>query len=57
MLMTDRIIMSFAATPELRELLKRWAKQEDRTVSATLRQILEAEAQRREVEAAKANRK
>lgn len=50
MLMTNRIIMSFAVTAELRDLLKRWAKQEDRTVSATLRQILEAEAFRREAQ-------
>lgn len=57
MLMTDRIIISFSAPQELREMLKRWAKAEDRTVSATLRQILEREARRREVETAKAGRK
>ncbi len=57
MLMTDRVIISFAATESLRDMLKRWAKSEDRTVSATLRQILEAEAERRKVEAARAGRK
>ena len=54
--MTDRVVISFAATEDLREMLKRWARKEDRTVSATLRQIIEAEARRRQVEAAKADR-
>ncbi|MCL4296533.1 MAG: hypothetical protein KJ077_12430 [Anaerolineae bacterium] len=48
--MTDKVIVSFAATPELRDLLKLWAKQDDRTVSATLRQILEREARRRQAQ-------
>lgn len=50
MLMADRIIISFAATSQLKDLLKLWADQEDRTVSATLRQILEREAQRRQAQ-------
>lgn len=48
MLMADQIIVSFAVPKELKDLLKLWAKEEDRTVSATLRQILEREAARRQ---------
>lgn len=48
MLMAKQTIITFAAPEELKELLKRWAQQEDRTLSATLRKILEREAQRRE---------
>lgn len=45
--MQDQKTMSFVLTSRLEELLKRWATEDDRTVSATLRQILEREAQRR----------
>lgn len=46
--MQEQKTMSFVLTPKLEELLKQWAKEEDRTVSATLRRIIEQEAQRRE---------
>ncbi len=39
--------ISFVATAELKRLLEQWAKDEDRTISATLRQILAQEARRR----------
>ena len=56
--MPKPLTICFVATPELKQLLADWAKQEDRTVSATLRQILEHEAQRRQqLGAAKAGRK
>ena len=45
--MNEPATISFVATVELKQLLENWAKQEDRTVSATLRRILEQEAQRR----------
>lgn len=40
--------MSFVLSTHFEELLKQWAADEDRTMSATLRQILEQEAQRRQ---------
>lgn len=45
--MSEPTTISFIGTPELKAMLELWAKAEDRTVSATLRQILEREAQRR----------
>ena len=45
--MQEQVTMSFVATSELKQLLERWAQQDDRTVSATLRQIITQEAQRR----------
>lgn len=45
--MNEPATISFVGTAELKRLLEQWAKQEDRTVSATLRRILESEAQRR----------
>jgi hypothetical protein len=45
--MSKPVTMSFIATADLKALLEQWAKAEDRTVSATLRRILEAEALRR----------
>ena len=45
--MNKPITTSFVVTAELKQLLEQWAKDEDRTVSATLRRILESEAQRR----------
>lgn len=47
----------YVLTERLIDRLKVWAQQSDRTASAELRQILEREAVRREVEAAKAGRK
>lgn len=40
--------MSFTLSKRHIELLKRWANEDDRSVSATLRQILEREAQHRQ---------
>lgn len=57
MLITDRVTISFTATKKIHDLLKRWAAQEDRTVSSTLRQILEREARRRQEEATEVGRK
>jgi hypothetical protein len=51
--MTQSITISFVGTTDLKVLLEKWAKEEDRTISATLRRILEAEAKRREVEKVK----
>lgn len=48
--MQEQKTMSFVLTTRLEDLLKQWADQEDRTVSATLRQILEREAQRRQAQ-------
>jgi hypothetical protein len=45
--MSKPITLSFVATKELKQLLEQWAAEDDRTVSATLRQILEREARRR----------
>jgi hypothetical protein len=45
--MNEPTTISFVATVEIKRLLEYWAKNEDRTVSATLRRILESEAQRR----------
>ena len=41
------ITTSFVITTELRRLLEQWAKEEERSVSYVVRQILKAEAQRR----------
>ena len=41
------VTISFVATSELKELLEQWSVEDDRTVSATLRQILSQEIQRR----------
>ena len=45
--MQDQKTMSFVLNTRLEELLKQWAAEDDRTISATLRQILERETQRR----------
>jgi len=45
--MQEQITMSFVATRELKQLLESWAAQDDRSISATLRQILMREARRR----------
>lgn len=44
----EQVTISFVGTAQIKNLLEQWAKQEDRSISATLRQILEREAQRRE---------
>ena len=43
--MSDTIC--FVATAELKRQIEQWAKDEDRTISATLRRILTQEATRR----------
>ena len=46
--MTNQITISFVGTTDLKAQLEQWAQAEDRSLSATLRRILEAEAHRRE---------
>ena len=46
-------IASFVLTTDLKQMLKQWAAASDRTVSAELRQILQAEADRRQRQQAK----
>ena len=46
--MADTQIASFVITRELKQRLEQWAKDEDRSISATLRQILAREAERRQ---------
>ena len=46
--MQEQITRSYVVTKRLDMLLKEWAAESDRTISAELRQILEREAQRRE---------
>jgi predicted transcriptional regulator len=48
--MADTQITSFVITRELKQQLESWAKEADRTTSAQLRQILQAEAKRREAQ-------
>lgn len=45
--MTKSITISFTGPAELKELLERWAAEDDRPVSSILRQILKKEAERR----------
>jgi len=45
--MNDPIILSAVVTTHLKQQLEQWAKEEDRSISATLRQILAREARRR----------
>ncbi len=49
--MSKPATISFVGTTDLKALLEQWAKDEDRTISATLRRILEAEAKRRNAKA------
>jgi len=46
--MSERITISFVGTTELKTLLERWAREDDRSISYTMRQILTREAQRRQ---------
>lgn len=46
--MSELTTISFVGTTEQKKLLKRWAKEDDRSVSYIMRQILKREAQRRE---------
>lgn len=46
--MSEPITMSFVGTAEQKALLEQWAKEDDRSVSYVMRQILKREAQRRE---------
>lgn len=45
--MREQITRSYVITKQLDALLKQWAGDSDRTISAELRQILEQEATRR----------
>lgn len=46
---SDQLTRCYVINERLDILLKSWAQQNDRTTSAELRQILEAEAARRQV--------
>lgn len=46
--MPEPITISFVGTTEQKTLLEQWAKQDERSVSYIMRQILKREAQRRE---------
>ena len=48
--MSQPITISFVGTRALKEVLQRWAEQDDRSLSYIIRQILEKEIQRRTVE-------
>lgn len=45
--MTDKVTQSFVLTDDLIRKIRKWSKQEDRSLSAMLRQILHREAERR----------
>jgi hypothetical protein len=45
--MSEPITISFLGNTELKALLKQWAKEDDRSVSYVMRQMLNREAQRR----------
>ena len=47
--MHEPITLSFVGTRQLKSMLEQWAKEEDRSISAVMRQILQREALRREV--------
>jgi predicted transcriptional regulator len=46
--MSEPITISFVGTTELKALLERWAKEDDRSVSWVMRQILKKEARHRQ---------
>lgn len=46
--MSEQITISFVGTKELKDLLERWAQENERSLSYIMRQILKQEAQRRE---------
>lgn len=46
--MNEPQTISFVGTTEIKQLLEQWARAEDRSISATLRQILAQEATRRQ---------
>ncbi|MCB0210745.1 MAG: hypothetical protein KDJ52_15505 [Anaerolineae bacterium] len=48
--MQEQITRSYVITKRLDTLLREWATDDERTISAQLRYILEREAMRREVE-------
>ena len=51
--MFEPITISFVGTKELKDLLRQWADQHDRSVSYIIRQILEKETRRWAAEAQK----
>ena len=48
--MSEPITISFVGTTEQKTLLEQWAKQDDRSISWVMRQILKQEAQRRKAQ-------
>lgn len=49
------VTISFVGTTDIKALLERWAAEDDRSVSYVMRQILQAEARRRQAEAQTVN--
>lgn len=45
--MSESITISFVGSPEIKIWLEQWAREDDRSMSYVLRQILKREAQRR----------
>jgi predicted transcriptional regulator len=48
--MSNTLVISFVGTTEQKAWLEQWAKEEDRSVSYVMRQILNSEAQRRQAQ-------
>ncbi|MCG3211556.1 MAG: hypothetical protein FOGNACKC_05202 [Anaerolineae bacterium] len=48
--MKNAITISFVGNTQIKNWLEQWAKEEDRTISATLRQILTQESLRRQLQ-------
>ena len=48
--MQEQVTVCFVGTKQLKELLEQWAKEEDRSISAVMRQILQREVLRREID-------
>lgn len=51
--MAENRIISFTGNEALHDRLKQWAAADDRSVSSVIRQIIEAETERRESETRK----
>lgn len=51
--MSEQVTISFIGTQELKNLLKKWAAENDRSVSYILRQVLEKETRHRAAESQK----
>ncbi|GIK37603.1 MAG: hypothetical protein BroJett011_14360 [Chloroflexota bacterium] len=52
MVQPNFVNISFSAPDEIKELLFKWAKEDDRPVSSLLRQLIQQEKERREAQVA-----